>query len=817
MIGPVNPKGAAVKKQLLIICCLIVFLAGSPLLADTPSIKDKVAGLANFEGFFPFYWDGGTGQIWLEIDKLDEEFLYVNSLAAGVGSNSLGLDRNQLGQTRLVKFVRIGPKVLMIQVNPAFRATSSNPAERKAVEDAFGRSVVWGFSVAAEQGGKVLVDATDFLLRDAHGAGDSLSRRGQGSFRTDPSRSAVYMEGTKNFPLNTEFETLITVAGQGTGRLLREVVPDPSAVTVRQHHSFIQLPDDDYKPREFDPRSNYSAMSYRDYATPVDQPLVKRIIRRHRLNKKDPRAEVSDPVEPIIYYVDPGVPEPIRSALIEGAAWWDQAFAAAGYRNAFQVKVLPEGAHPLDVRYNMINWVHRSSRGWSYGASVTDPRTGEIIKGHVALGSLRIRQDYLIAEGLKAAYEEGSDNSKEMLEMALARIRQLSCHEVGHTLGMGHNYASSVNDRASVMDYPHPLIKIAEDGTLDLSDAYDVGVGEFDKVCVAFGYQDFPEGVDEKKETRAILDKALSGGMYFLAGQDAGPGSAAPLAASWDNGVDAVSELERVMKVRAIALKTFSEKRIRPGTPMALLEEVLLPVYLFHRYQLEAAASPLGGLNYGHKLRGGVQDDPTIVAPGEQRRALNALLHTIQAKTLALDKRILDMIPPRPPGYRGGELFPRSTGDTFDPQGAARSAADISVSLLLNPQRAARLVDYNSRNKDNPGLGEVVDALLKASWKTTHSDGVLAETQRTINMVVLARLMNLSVEESTSPQVRALAALKLEELEGWLRDRISKTADESQTAHFFYAANLIDLFRKDPSTVKLPPFPQIPQGAPIGN
>lgn len=805
------------KKQVFIICCLIVFSAGSPLLADTPSIKDKVAGMAKFEGFFPFYWDSGAGKIWLEIDKPDREFLYVSSLAAGVGSNALGLDRNRLGQTRLVKFVRIGPKVLLIQSNPDFRAESDNPAERKAVEDAFGRSVVWGFSVGAQEGNKVLVDATDFLLRDANGVSESLSRRSQGSFRSDPSRSAVYPEGMKNFPLNTEFESLITVTGQGTGRMLREVVPDPSAVTIRQHHSFIQLPDEGFKPREFDPRSNFSAMSYRDYAVPVDQPLVKRFIQRHRLEKKDPSAEVSDPVEPIIYYVDPGVPEPIRSALVEGAAWWDQAFAAAGYRNAFQVKVLPDGAHPLDVRYNMINWVHRSTRGWSYGASVTDPRTGEIIKGHVALGSLRIRQDYLIAEGLKAAYEEGTDNSQEMLEMALARIRQLSCHEVGHTLGMGHNYASSVNDRASVMDYPHPLIKIAEDGTLDLSDAYDAGVGEFDKVCVAFGYQDFPPGVDEKKEARAILDKALSGGMYFLASQDAGPGSASPLAASWDNGADAVAELERVMKVRTIALKTFTEKRIRPGTPLALLEEALLPAYLFHRYQMEAAASFVGGLNYGHKLRGGVQADPTIVPGAEQRRALKALLKTIDARTLALDEKILNLIPPRPPGYRGGELFPRSTGDTFDPQGAVRSAADLTVSLLLHPERAARLVDYHSRSTDNPGLGEVVDALLKASWKTTHSDGVLAETQRTINMVVLARLMGLSVEESTSPQVRALAALKLEELKGRLRDRISKTADESQTAHLFYAANLIDLFQKDPSSVKLPPFPQIPQGAPIGN
>jgi len=810
-------KGDNMKKQLFFICCLLVFLTGGPLFGDTPSIKDKTAGMVKNDGYFPFYWDGDAGKIWLEIDKPDREFLYVSSLAAGVGSNALGLDRSQLGRTRIVKFVRNGPKVLLIQSNTAFRAEDGGPVEKKVVEDAFARSVVWGFTVAAEEAGHVLVDATGFLLRDAHGVGESLSRRGEGSFRSDPSRSVLYLDGVKNFPMNTEFEALVTVTGQGMGRLLREVAPDPSAVTVRQHHSFIRLPDDDFEPREFDPRSNFSAFSYRDYTTPVDQPLVKRIIRRHRLKKKNPRAEASDPVEPIIYYVDPGAPEPIRSALIEGASWWNEAFEAAGYRNAFQVKVLPEGASPLDIRYNMINWVHRSSRGWSYGGSVTDPRTGEIIKGHVVLGSLRIRQDYLIAEGLKAGYEERRDNSGEMLEMALARIRQLSCHEVGHTLGLGHNYASSVNDRASVMDYPHPLIKISENGTLDLSDAYDVGIGEWDKVSIAFGYQDFPSGVDENKEAKTILDRALSGGLIFLSGQDAGPGSAAPLAASWDNGTDPVAELERVMKVRDIALRTFSEKRIRPGSPMALLEEALLPVYLFHRYQLEAAASPLGGLNYAHKLRGGVQPDPTIVAPAEQRRALNALLKTVKAETLALDKRILNLIPPRPPGYRGGELFPRFTGDTFDPQGPVRSAADITVSLILHPERAARLVDYHSRNGDNPGLGEVMDALMQASWKTKPGRGVLAETQRTINMVVLARMMGLAAEESTSPQVRAMAVFKLEELTSWLREEMAGQSDENQKAHFLYAADLIELFRRGPSAVKLPPLPEIPQGAPIGN
>ncbi|MDH5792391.1 MAG: DUF5117 domain-containing protein, partial [Candidatus Bathyarchaeota archaeon] len=445
--------------------------------AEPQTIGEKTAGMERFPGFFTYYWDAKAGKIWLEIDRFEEEFLYVNALSAGLGSNDVGLDRNQLGKTRIVSFHRIGPKVLMIQPNYSFRAVSDSPDEVRAVEDAFARAVIWGFEVAAEEGDSVLVDATGFLLRDEKGVVARLKEREQGDYELDESRSAIWLPETKNFLLNTEFEAILTYRGKEPGEWVKGVAVEPLLLTMRQHHSLIRLPDDGYEPRAWDPRSMYGAVTYMDFSTPVDEPLTKRLIRRHRLRKKDPRAEVSDPVEPIVYHVDRGVPEPIRSALVEGAGWWNQAFEAAGYRDAFQVQVLPEGADPLDIRYNVINWVHRSTRGWSYGGGVTDPRTGEIIKGQVALGSQRVRQDFLIAQGLVADYEEGG--SSEMLGMALARIRQLSVHEVGHTLGLGHNYASNVNDRASVMDYPAPLVKIAEDGTLDLSEAYAEGVGEW--------------------------------------------------------------------------------------------------------------------------------------------------------------------------------------------------------------------------------------------------------------------------------------------------------------------------------------------------
>jgi hypothetical protein len=803
------------KKNLVCLLLFLMFFSFSS--AQTPSITGKLAAMQEFPGYFPFYWEAETGKIWLEIDKLDAEFLYVSSLSAGVGSNDLGLDRNQLGQTKVVKFVRIGPKVLLLEPNYAFRATSDSSAERKAVDDGFARSVIWGFQVAGEASGHIIVDATSFFMQDAHNVIGSLRRRNQGNFRLDPARSAIYLDNTKNFPKNTEVETLLTFTSDSPGNLLRQVAPDSSALTVRQHHSLIELPDGNYKPRMFDPRSNFFGLTYMDFASPVGEPIVKRFTGRHRLQKKDPNAKLSEPVKPIVYYVDNATPEPIRSALVEGASWWNQAFEACGYKDAFQVKVLPEGADPLDIRYNMVNWIHRSTRGWSYGSSVTDPRTGEIIKGHVALGSLRIRQDYLIAAGLIAEYEEGKDVDPRMLKMALARIRQLSAHEVGHTLGMGHNYAASVNDRASVMDYPHPWIAINDDGTLDLSDAYDVGIGEWDKVSIAFGYQHFPDGVDEEKALKEILDEAFSRGLYFLAGQDAGPGSAHPLANTWDSGKDPVDELERVMKVRAIALRNFSEKRIPVGAPMSTLEDILVPVYMFHRYQVEAACSKLGGLYYNHTLRGDTQKAPALVPADEQRRALDSLLKTISPEALAFDEKLLDIIPPRAPGYsRSRELFPRYTGATFDPLAAAEAAANLTVGMILQPQRASRLVDYSSRDLSLPGLSEVLDRLFAVTVKAGEKQGRLAEIQRIVNLVVLYNTMGLAVDESANPQARAVAMFKLAELENWLGRSFDSTRDESQKAHYFYAARQIKLFLEDPAEFKLTLPLSPPPGAPIG-
>jgi hypothetical protein len=781
----------------------------------TSGIEGKVTGMKKFPGFIDFIFDEKQDKVYLVISKFDTEFLYVESLTAGIGSNDIGLDRNQLGRERVVKFDRRGPKVLLTELNYSYRAISNNPQERKAVEEAFAQSVLWGFTVVAEENGSVLVDASDFLLQDAHDVIGRLRGAQQGTYSLDKSRSAFYLPRTKNFPENSEFEVTLTFTGQATGGYIRSVTPTPNFVTVREHHSFVQLPDDKYKVRAFDPRAGFFSISYYDYATPISEPIEKRFITRHRLEKKDPGAALSEPVEPIIYYMDPGAPEPIRSALMDGAKWWNQAFEAAGYKDAFQVQVLPDDADPMDVRYNLINWVHRSTRGWSYGSSVTDPRTGEIIKGHVNLGSLRVRQDFLIAEGLLAPYEEGRPVSKEMEAMAISRLRQLAAHEVGHTIGLAHAYSSSAENLASVMDYPHPIVKLT-DGKIDLSEAYDTKIGAFDKVMIQYGYQHFPQGTDEAKALYDIIQNSLKAGLTFLSDQDARPmGGAHPFAHLWDNGKNPSDELDRVLEVRAVALKNFGERNIKPGTAMAMLEEALVPVYFFHRYQTEATAKLIGGLNYRYALRGDGQPVTELLTPQQEIKALESLLKTVQPAALALPESLLKILPPRPLGYRSHrELFSGKTDLTFDPLAAAETASDLTFSMILYPARANRLFEHHSRDARLPSLESVIDKLLTATIKSNAKSGYEGAIQMSTANALFTNLAKLAVSKDASAQTKAIVTFKLDQLKSWLQSK--STTDEEWKAYYAYLAKQISQFQDDPDEFKQDKVLEAPPGAPIG-
>ena len=788
--------------------------ATSSSVTASPDTQDRKL----YQGYFNFWWEEKSGKIFLEVDRLDTEFLYVNSLTAGVGSNDIGLDRGQLGSSRVVKFIRSGPKLLLIQPNYGFRAESDNLEERRSVEEAFASSVIWGFDIVKEAEGKIQIDLSSFLLRDAHGVVKSLKENEQGAYKSEPSRSVIYLPGTMNFPKNTEFESLLTFVGEAEGDYVYDVVPTPDAISVRQHHSFIELPDQGYTRRAADPRSGYMSIRYQDYATPIDAPLVKRFIRRHRLKKKDPAAAVSEAVEPIVYYVDRGAPEPIRSALIEGASWWNQAFEAAGYRNAFQVKVLPENAHPLDVRYNVIQWVHRATRGWSYGSSVTDPRTGEIIKGHVSLGSLRVRQDFLIAQGLIPAYEEGKSASPLMEKMALARLRQLSAHEVGHTLGLLHNFAASTNSRSSVMDYPHPYLLLNEDGTVNFDQAYDDRIGAWDIQAIKYGYQDFPKGADETKELETILQETISNGLRYISDQDARPfGGAHPYAHLWDNGGSAVSELSRLLNLRRVALQNFGKANLRPNAPMAELEEVLAPLYLMHRYQLEAVSKLIGGLDYTYAVRGDGQSIVKPVLAGVQEKAIAAMIGSLQAEVLDIPEPILRIIPPKPPGYsRGRESFKSRMEPAFDPLSAAESIADVSLMLLLHPQRAARLVEQHAANPVNPGLHTLLDQLLVSTWQMSGKNSRRAELNKIVDHLLLKHLFVLANDQTTLPQVRAMVWLEIEKLEEQLKEKKNVASSRFDKAHYNFALREINRFRSHPEQWKAPEKLKIPDGSPIG-
>lgn len=817
---------------------------------STMSFAEKATvGFAEFtknktaqHGYFSFYHDESQGKVYLQIENFGQEFLFQSSLPHGVGSNDIGLDRGQLGDTRLVKFERVGNKVFLKQLNTYYRADSDNLLEQQSINEAFASSIIWGFTVASETSDtrnntqKVLIDYTPFLLSDIHDISQKLKNKKQGNFTVDNSRSALYVERTKAFPENTELEAMVTYTGTGAGSYLKSVTPDSSAITVHLHHSLIKLPDDNYQTRKFHPYSGFWSIEYADYASQIDEPLVKRLIPRHRLTKKKNIAsESSSAVEPIIYYLDAGVPEPVRTALIDGAMWWDQAFESIGYKDAFQVKMLPSDADPMDVRYNVIQWVHRATRGWSYGSSVIDPRTGEIIKGHVTLGSLRVRQDYLIALGLTSPFTRNNTDTNAMKEMALARIRQLAAHEVGHTLGIAHNFAASVNDRASVMDYPHPYITLDKDGEIDLSNAYKEDIGIWDKYVIAYGYGDYSTNVDESEydQLLSLVAETKAKGLLFASDSDSRPASGTHNTGHlWDNGVNAATELMRIIKVREKALSDFGMNSITEGTPLSELEKTLVPIYNFHRYQVEAAVKLIAGTEYAYELKNGQGKSEDVqgammVSADVQQSALSSLLATLNSDFLTLSEGIIELIPPKAYGYyRTRESFKSQTGITFDPVSAAQASANHTISLLLNAERLARLAQQASRSSTLSKKGKTKDVIFSVEALTSQliektieqspENGLALLVQQRVNQQVVDQLIELWHSPKVVPEVRSAVFSSLHDLKDWLDDNNDNRRYKKLKDHFKLLEQQIAFNLKKEKRAVMPERVSMPPGSPIG-
>ena len=802
---------------------LIAAFGSSAVAQQMPpqTYAQQTTGLARHDGFIPFYFDERSGKLLFEVRRVDQNFLYLYSLSTGLGSNDRGLDRGTTGDEAVVAFQRFGPRLFLVSRNLRFRA-SRDTVEARAVTESFATSVLASFPILAEEGGRVLIDASDFVLQDVFNVRGSLQSSQQGAFRLDRNRSAIYTPRTKAFPKNTEVDVLLTFESDAPGSDVARHTPDARALTLREHHSFVELPDDNYKPRAFDPRVGDNPLTFYDFSEPLNRSPQVRWLERWRLEKKDPTAAISEPVKPIIYYLDRAIPEPYRTAFKQGASWWNQTFEAAGFRNAIRVEDLPDTADPMDARYSVIQWVHRSQPGFSVGQSFIDPRTGEIIKAALKMDSYRSITDYNIFAGMEPAMDDATqdwitslDPKVNGTEFTMSRRRQHLAHEMGHTLGLAHNYISHTYGRASVMDYPGPLVTLRKDGTIDLSQAWRTGTGAYDTLAIRYAYTQYASPAEEKAGLNALTRDAIAKGVTFLTDRDADAG-VTPEITRWLNGDDAVKELARQSAVRDVLLARFNDNVIATGDPMWMLSERLVPVYLHHRYAIEGAIKAVGGMNYTYALRGDTQIPTRIVDPARQRQALSALLATMQPKALAIPERILAKLPPSPYGFSGGWSFDSPAGIVFDPLAVARALSGFVADGLLQPERVERMIAFHARDAAAPSADEVMGAMIESVYSSAKaSTPYEAALRRAARRSVVDALLGLSANPRATADARAVAEDRLNRLAVRLATLNVIDSDDraANAAVVRDARNWLDRRIPPPKTTGVI---QLPPGTPIG-
>ena len=816
------------SRRFLVATALVAAVAATiPATAQAQgAIAKFVDGMERKDGFVPLYWSPTKGKLYVEIARFGEEFLYLTSLATGIGIAGLDLDRGMLSDEYLARFERLGNRAILNLQHPRFRSTNPSPPHQRSVQESFPTSAVAGMEIVAEEGGRVLADITPYVITDVVNVRGELRASNEGSYSIDRERSGVYPERTRAFPNNTEIEATITLTSDQPGTRVRGHTPDARAITIRQHHSFVKLPEPGYRTRRFDPRVGVNGISYYDFARGFEDDYVVRLAARHRLQKKDPRAAISEPVKPIVFYLDAGIQEPYRTAFRQGIMWWNTAFEAAGYRNAIRVDDMPADMDPMDARYHVVQWIHRSQPSSSWGNSFVDPRTGEIIKAAVRMDSHRSIVDHNIfagaapgfampADDLEESWLASLDTTVDAQEFAMARRRQHAAHEVGHVLGFAHNFiASAYGGRASALAYPAPLIKLTN-GRIDLRDAYREGLGAYDTIAVRYAYTEFDPAV-ENDSLDAIILEADRKGIRFLTNPDEGIGSSYPEGTTWVNGEDAVEELDRVLSVRRVLITEFDENAIRRGQPWSMMNRRFVSVYLHHRYTLDAAIKAVGGMQYRYGVRGDSVPATEIIGPERQRRALGLVLRSIQPIELAIPEATLRLMAPR--GF-GGDTdqreFRSSAAPAFDQLGVARTLATMAVRGLLHPNRVARLAAFNARDARNPGVAEVIDLMVGRTWGGPPVAARERALRRVSERVVLDELARLALDNTATVEGRAGAEYGLRQIASTIRARGMGIGDDA--AHRQLALADIDrvLTRRDAATPRTEPA-AAPPGSPIG-